>query len=49
MFSRIIAAGVLLAVSADNYNCSAEWNKLLPDYAFTQPEDFLSKAWRGKP
>ena len=49
MFSRIILAGVLLAISAKAYNCSDEWNQLLPDYKFTQPEEFLSEAWRGKP
>ena len=49
MFSRIIVAGVLLAISAKAYDCSDEWNRLLPDYKFTQPEEFLSKAWRGKP
>lgn len=49
MFSRIIAAGVLLAISAKAYRCSDEWNQLLPDYEFTQPERFLSEAWHGKP
>lgn len=49
MFSRIIVAGILLAASAKAYSCSDEWNRLLPDYKFTQPEEFLSEAWRGKP
>ncbi|MCJ1416734.1 hypothetical protein MMC32_003072 [Xylographa parallela] len=49
MFSRIIVAGILLAISAKAYSCSDEWNQLLPDYKFTQPEEFLSEAWRGKP
>ena len=49
MFSRIIVAGLLLAISAKAYSSSDEWNQLLPDYKFTQPEDFLSEAWRGKP
>ena len=48
-FSRIIVAGLLLATSAQAYSCSDEWNRLLPDYKFTQPEEFLSAAWRGKP
>ncbi|MCJ1408810.1 hypothetical protein MMC19_002886 [Ptychographa xylographoides] len=48
MFSRIIVAGLWLAISAEAYNCSDEWNRLLPDYEFTQPEEFLSEAWRGK-
>lgn len=49
MFSKVIVAGLLLAISAGAYNCSDEWNRLLPDYKFTQPEEFLSEAWRGKP
>ena len=48
-FSRIIVAGFLLAASAQAYSCTDEWNRLLPDYQFTQPEEFLSEAWRGKP
>jgi hypothetical protein len=49
LFSRIILAVVLLALSADAYNISDEWNQLLPDYKFTQAEDFLANVWRGKP
>lgn len=49
MFSKIIVAGVWLAISANDYSCSDEWNRLLPDYKFSQPEEFLSEAWRGKP
>jgi hypothetical protein len=49
IFSRIILAGVLLAISADAYNVSDEWNQLLPGYKFTQAEDFLAGVWRGKP
>jgi hypothetical protein len=49
MFSRIIVAGFLLAASASAYHCSDEWNRLLPDFKFTQPEEFLSEMWRGKP
>ncbi|KAF2494576.1 NAD(P)-binding protein [Lophium mytilinum] len=48
MFSRIIVAGCLLAISAKAYTCSDEWNKLLPDYKFADPEEFLSEVWRGK-
>lgn len=49
MFSRIIVAGITLAIHAGAYECSDEWNQLLPDYKFTQPEEFCSEAWRGKP
>ena len=49
MFSKVIVAGFWLATSAKAYGCSDEWNRLLPDYKFTQPEKFLSEAWSGKP
>ncbi|KAI5460194.1 hypothetical protein BGZ63DRAFT_266333 [Mariannaea sp. PMI_226] len=47
--SRTIVAGLLLAMSAKAFHCSDEWNKMLPDYNFTQPEAFLAAAWHGKP
>lgn len=49
VYSKMGAACILLAISAGAYNCSDEWNHLLPDYEFTQPEEFLTAAWRGKP
>ena len=49
MLSKFIVAGILLAISAKGFICSDEWNRLLPDYKFTEPEEFLSEAWRGKP
>ncbi|RMZ76209.1 hypothetical protein DV738_g5038, partial [Chaetothyriales sp. CBS 135597] len=47
--SAVISAGILLAISAGSWTVSDEWNRLLPDYSFTQPEEFLTKAWAGKP
>jgi hypothetical protein len=47
--SGILLAGMLLGISAGALNVSDEWNRLLPDYTFTQAEEFLSKAWRDKP
>lgn len=49
MFSRFGTAGILLAMSDNAFECSDEWNRLLPDYKFTQPEEFLADFWRGKP
>jgi hypothetical protein len=49
MFSRVVVAGFLLAASADAYHISDEWNQLLPDFKFAQPEEFLNKYWAGKP
>ncbi|KAM0426413.1 hypothetical protein ACHAPT_008460 [Fusarium lateritium] len=45
-----LAAGLLTGLllggfSAGNLKVTDEWNQLLPDYKFTQPEEFLSEAW----
>ena len=48
-FSRIILAGCLLSFHAGAWSVSDEWNKLLPDYKFTQAETFLTEIWRDKP
>ena len=42
-------AGFTLAISAGELNASDEWNRLLPDLEFTQPREFLTEAWKGKP
>lgn len=47
-FTRIVVAGMLLAMHTGAYHCSDEWNRLLPEYKFTQAEEFLEKEWRGK-
>ncbi|KAF4457195.1 hypothetical protein F53441_839 [Fusarium austroafricanum] len=36
---------LLLGIKHGAMQVSDEWNKLLPDYEFTQPEEFLTKAW----
>ncbi|KAF3384917.1 hypothetical protein F1880_001776 [Penicillium rolfsii] len=48
VLSKVFTAGVLLAIHDKAYQVSDEWNRLLPDYEFTDIEDFLTKAWRGK-
>jgi hypothetical protein len=48
VLSRIFTAGILLAMHDKAYQVSDEWNRLLPDYKFTDTEDFLTKAWYGK-
>lgn len=40
-----IVAGFLLGISAGNFDISDESNRLLADYTFTHPEEFLSQAW----
>ncbi|KAM6520437.1 hypothetical protein FSOLCH5_005229 [Fusarium solani] len=43
-----LLAGILLGgFHAGNFLVSDEWNKLLPDYKFTQPEEFLTEAWKA--
>ncbi|KAJ5689983.1 NAD(P)-binding protein [Penicillium macrosclerotiorum] len=49
MMSRVIVSGLVLGISAKDFVVSDEWNQLLPDYKFTQAEDFLAEAWQGKP
>jgi hypothetical protein len=49
IFSKLGTAGILLAIPAGALAVTDEWNRLLPDYKFTQADEFLSKAWHGKP
>ncbi|RGP73559.1 hypothetical protein FLONG3_6296 [Fusarium longipes] len=39
--------GILLGFQDGAFQVSDVWNKLVPDYKFTQPEEFLTKAWAG--
>ncbi|KAF9871389.1 NmrA-like family protein [Colletotrichum karsti] len=41
----VLLSGILLGFENGNFSTTDEWNKLLPEYEFTQPEEFLSKAW----
>ncbi|KAK1984675.1 NmrA-like family protein [Colletotrichum cereale] len=43
--SPSMLAGFLLGILAGNFEVSDEWNRLLPDFEFTQPEEFLTTAW----
>ncbi|KAI4731795.1 NAD(P)-binding protein [Aureobasidium sp. EXF-10728] len=47
--SRYMVSGILQAISAGDLVSSDEWNKLLPDFKFVQPEEFLASVWAGKP
>jgi hypothetical protein len=46
-FAANIVKGILLGFQDGSFQISDEWNKLLPDFKFTQPEEFLTKAWAG--
>ncbi|KAH0366624.1 NAD(P)-binding protein, partial [Aureobasidium melanogenum] len=47
--SRFMVAEILRGISDGDFLCSDEWNKLLPDFEFTQAEEFLTSVWKGKP
>ncbi|TVY54994.1 hypothetical protein LSUE1_G009116 [Lachnellula suecica] len=48
-FSKMVLKGWLLSGLHESWRVSDEWNRLLPDYKFTDAEEFLTKAWAGKP
>lgn len=44
-----VLIGTLLSSAKGAWDVSDAFNKLLPDYEFTQIENFLAKVWEGKP
>ena len=46
---KTVLIGTLIGSAKGAWNVSDEVNKLLPDFRFTQIEDFLAKIWHGKP
>ena len=48
-FGDVVLAGSLLSAIPASWAVSDEWNKIFPDYKFDKIEDFLQKAWAGKP
>ena len=44
-----MVGGISLAIGAGAFDVGDEWNRLLPDYEFTDAKVFLKKAWDGKP
>lgn len=47
-FSKTATVGVLISISNEVWNVSDEWNKLLPDYEFTNVQDYVGGVWGGK-
>ncbi|RDW84616.1 hypothetical protein BP6252_02206 [Coleophoma cylindrospora] len=47
-FSKLILKGCLLSGLCQSWVVSDEWNCLLPDYKFTDAEEFLLNSWAGK-
>jgi len=46
---KTVLIGTLLSSAKGAWDVSDQMNKLLPDFKFTQLEDFLTKVWEGKP
>ncbi|RDW59930.1 hypothetical protein BP6252_13017 [Coleophoma cylindrospora] len=46
---KTVLIGTLLSSVKGAWDVSDEMNQLLPEFKFTQLEDFLTEAWRGKP
>lgn len=46
--AKIMMPKILLGIKDKGFVVSDEWNKLLPEYKFTQVEEFVERAWKGK-
>ncbi|KAF2491282.1 NAD(P)-binding protein [Lophium mytilinum] len=46
---KAVLIGTLLSCAKGAWDVSDDFNQLLPDFKFTQIEDFLAKVWEGKP
>ena len=46
---KFMTTRLMDAFSSGDHHVGDDWNKLLPDFEFTQAEPFLSEAWKGKP
>lgn len=43
-----LVSGILLGISAGEFEVSDEWNRLLPSYRFVDAESFLKNIWHKK-
>lgn len=48
-FAKSILIGTLLSGANGAWAVPDGFNRILPDYKFTEMEDFLAKVWEGKP
>jgi hypothetical protein len=46
---KSVLIGTLLSSAKGAWDVSDEVNKLVPDFGFTQIEDYLTEVWEGKP
>lgn len=46
---KSVLISTLLSGAKGAWDVSDEFNRILPEYKFTQMEDFLGKVWMDKP
>ncbi|EOO02584.1 putative -like family protein [Phaeoacremonium minimum UCRPA7] len=46
--NKTATIGMLISTCRGAWDVTDEWNQILPDYEFTQVEDFLAKVWKGE-
>jgi hypothetical protein len=46
---KTVLISTLLSSAKGAWDVSNAFNQLLPDYKFTQIDDFLARVWEGKP
>lgn len=46
---KTVLIGTLLSSAKGAWDVSNAFNPLLPDYKFTQIEEFLAGVWEGQP
>lgn len=46
---KTVLIGTLLSGAKGAWDVSDAYNQLLPDYKFSEIEEFLAKVWEGKP
>jgi hypothetical protein len=46
---KTVLIGTLVSCAKGSWDVSSAFNQLLPEYEFTQIEEFLAKVWEGKP
>jgi hypothetical protein len=46
---KTVLISTLLSSAKGGWDVSNAFNKLLPDYKFTQIEEFLARVWEGQP
>ncbi|KAI8960242.1 NAD(P)-binding protein [Daldinia sp. FL1419] len=47
-FLQAAPARILIGISRGAYDITDEWNRIFPDYKFTQLEEFLKSVWGSK-